>query len=75
LNKAEDPRYFPETFNRSSKKEKSTKKERNGRLVESAAPEKIAKGRACGDIFPDDFHRCLENPAGFSTATAGPAAK
>jgi hypothetical protein len=29
---------------------------------------------AFGYILLDDFHRCLENPDGFPTATTGPAA-
>jgi hypothetical protein len=41
--------------------------------VESAANEKIGQGRL-RQHFLDDFHNCLENPAGFSTATTGPAA-
>jgi len=40
--------------------------------VESAANEKIGQGRL-RQYFLDDFHNCLENPAGFSTATTGPA--
>jgi hypothetical protein len=28
---------------------------------------------ACGNILIDDFHRCLENPVGFSTVTTSPA--
>jgi hypothetical protein len=27
---------------------------------------------AFGNILLDDFHRCLENPAGFSTVTTSP---
>jgi hypothetical protein len=41
--------------------------------VEAAAPEKIDQGRL-RQYFLDDFHSCLENPAGFPTATTGPTA-
>jgi hypothetical protein len=34
----------------------------------------IDQGAAFGNILFDDFHRCLENPAGFSTVTTSPAA-
>jgi hypothetical protein len=53
-------------------KKKKNQKERKGRPVESAAPEKISQGRL-RQYFLDDFHSCLENPAEFSTATTGPA--
>jgi hypothetical protein len=46
---------------------------KNGTPVEAAATEKIDQGRR-RRYFLDDFHNCLENPAGFTTATTGPAA-
>jgi len=63
---------FPQTLNGGSKKEKEPKRKK-GRPVESAAPEKISQGRLRQYLL-EDFHSCLENLAGFSTATTGPAA-
>jgi hypothetical protein len=63
-------------ISRSAKKEKRTKKERKlrkGRFMETAAAVEIEQG-AFGDIFLDDFLRCLENPAGFPTVTTNPTA-
>jgi hypothetical protein len=60
-----------------TKKEKRSKKERKlrkgGRLWKPPQPWKSIKV-AFGNILFDDFHRCLENPAGFSTVTTSPAA-
>jgi hypothetical protein len=39
--------------------------------METAAAEEIEQGRL-RRYFLDDFHRCLENPAGFSTVTTNP---
>ena len=61
---------------RRAKKEKRTKKERKlrkGKLVETAAAEEIVQG-GLRQHFLDDFHRCLENPAGFPTVTTSSAA-
>jgi len=56
---------------RSAKKEKRSKKERKlrkGRFMETAAAMEIDQG-SLRQYFLGDFHRCLENPAGFSTVT------
>jgi len=66
-------RNFSANLERRFKERKRTKKERKGRPVGSAAPEKISQGRLRQYLL-DDFHSCLENPAGFPTATTGPAA-
>ncbi len=55
------------------KKKKEPKKKETGRPVESAANEEIDQGRL-RQHFLDDFLNCLENPAGFSTATTGATA-
>jgi len=65
--------FSPQSVNGVAKKEKRTKKERKGRPVEAAAPMKIDQGGLRQHSY-DDFYSCLENPAGFSTATTGPAA-
>jgi hypothetical protein len=58
------------------KKEKEPKRKNCGRgtLVETAATEEIESGRLRQYLL-DDFLRCLENPAGFTTVTtsANPA--
>jgi hypothetical protein len=54
------------------KKNQKRKKLRKGRFMETAAAVEIEQ--AFGDIFLDDFPRCLENPAGFSTVTTNPTA-
>jgi hypothetical protein len=61
-------------FHKERKKEQKRKKgsEREG-LWKPLQPWKSIKV-AFGDILFDDFHRCLENPAGFSTVTTSPAA-
>ena len=41
--------------------------------METAAAVEIKQG-GLRQHYLDDFHRCLENPAGFSTVTTGPAA-
>ncbi|HZI51907.1 MAG TPA: hypothetical protein VFE29_08780 [Terriglobia bacterium] len=53
-------------------KEGKTKNERRGlwKLPQRWKSIKVA----FGIILLDDFHRCLENPAGFPTVTTGPAA-
>jgi hypothetical protein len=59
-----------------SERKKKNQKERNqrkGKLVETAAAEQIDQG-GLRQYFLGDLLRCLENPAGFSTATTGPAA-
>jgi hypothetical protein len=59
-----------------AKKEKRTKKERKlrkGRFMETATAVEIEQG-SLRQYFLDDFHRCLENPAGFSTVTTNPTA-
>jgi len=69
-----DAMFFPQSFTEASKKEKRKKdQKRKGRPVESAATMKIEQGRLRQYLL-DDFHSCLENPAGFPTATTGPAA-
>ena len=41
--------------------------------METAAAVEIEQGRLRQHSL-DDFHRCLEKPAGFSTVSTGPAA-
>jgi len=41
--------------------------------METAAAMEIEQG-CLRQYFLGDFHRCLENPAGFSTVTKSPAA-
>jgi hypothetical protein len=62
---------FPQLKFLTRERSKPAAKTTTGRPVESAANEKI-KGRLRRH-FLDDFLNCLENPAGFSTATTGPA--
>ena len=50
------------------KRNQKERKVRKGRLVETAAAEEIDQGRLRQYLL-DDFHRCLENPAGFPTVT------
>jgi hypothetical protein len=59
----------------SKERKKEAKKERKlrkGKLVETAAAEEIVQG-GLRQHFLDDFHRCLENPAGFPTVTTSSA--
>jgi hypothetical protein len=65
--------FFHKVLTEVQRKKKGPKKKERERPVESAANEKIDQGRL-RQYFLDDFHNCLENPAGFSTATTGPAA-
>jgi hypothetical protein len=61
-------------ISRSAKKEKRTKKERKlrkGRFMETAAAMEIKQG-CLRQYLLGDFHRCLENPAGFSTVITNP---
>src|SRR6266478_65170 len=67
-------RYFFCKFKTEARRKKKgpKKKERGGPWNRPQMRKSVKV--ACGDIFLDDFHNCLENPAGFSTATTGPAA-
>src|SRR5438034_10045787 len=60
---------------RQRKKKEPKKKETNGRgsLWKLPQPRKSFKG-GLRQHFLDDFHRCLENPAGFPTVTTSSAA-
>jgi hypothetical protein len=56
-----DAELFSGTVPIFTKKEKSSKKERKGRPVETAAAVEIEQGSLRRYLL-DDFHRCLEKP-------------
>jgi hypothetical protein len=54
-----------------TKEAKQERKLRKGTLMETATAMEIEQGGLRHHSL-DDFHRCLENPAGFSTVTTSP---
>jgi hypothetical protein len=76
----DDPgvKFLKKTFGFSTKKEKSSKKERKGRPVETATAVEIEIG-GLRHLLLDDFHELFEkasatNRSGFFTVTTDPAA-
>jgi hypothetical protein len=65
--------FFQKLLTEAQRKKKGPKKKERGGPWNLPQLRKSVKV-AFGNIFLDDFHSCLENPAGFSTATTGPAA-
>jgi hypothetical protein len=56
------------------KKKEPKKKESDGRGGLWKLPQPWKSSKDASQYFLDDFHRCLENPAGFSTVTTNPTA-
>jgi hypothetical protein len=63
---------FHRLSNQAQRKKKEPKKKERGGPWKLPQVRKSIKDAS--QYFLDDFHNCLENPAGFPTATTGPAA-
>src|ERR1700733_15497130 len=74
MRKPPAPDLWKSLRERKKEKEPKRKKLRKGTLVETAAAEGNRIRWPSADILLDDFPRCLENPAGFSTVTTSAAA-
>ena len=59
-------------FNTPLERRPKERKHRKGKLVETDTAVEIDYG-GLRQLFLDDFHRCLENPAGFPTVTPSTA--